>query len=151
MIDMNEKFEIKFKAKMRAQASIELLITIGIVLAFTIPVLFLLLTVSQFGFENASLAQGEGSAKKIADNINEAYLQGADTKRIILVNLPSNTELLDIQGNEVVIKVRTSAGEYEAVSPIFGNVTGFVPIIKKSGTLPLVLTTNADGEVEISG
>ena len=133
----------------KAQVSVELLVTLGVVLAFALPVLLLLLSISQFGFENASVAQAEGAAKKLADNINEVHAQGGITKRVVLMSLPLNTESLSVGENEVVVKVKISAGEYEAVSPMFGKVKAF-ELKQKSGPISLVLQNNGN-EVEISG
>ena len=47
----------------KAQASIELMVTLGVVLAFTIPVIFLLFSITSVGYENAAVAQADASAR----------------------------------------------------------------------------------------
>lgn len=106
---------------MKAQASIELLITIGIVLAFTIPVLFLLLSVTSVSHENTGMAQADASVRSLADSINFVYGEGVGSKRVILLNIPASANSLDIVDGEVVMPLDLSAGSYEAVAPIFAD------------------------------
>ena len=115
---------VPFKARtLRGQSSMELLITFSVVLAFTVPVLLLLLTVSQYGFEKSSVIQADADARTIADNLNELSAQGDGSKREILLNLPSNTRYLNISNREVVIGVGLSSGIYEAAAPFYANVS----------------------------
>jgi len=140
----------------KAQASFELFVTIGVFLAFTLPILMLLFSLSQFGLERASVIQAEGSAKKLAENINEVFVQGVNTKRPIILNLPSNTKSLSISNHQVILKVSTSAGDYEAVSPFFANVdnNNNFDIIGsnhvRTGPILLTLLVNQDRGVLIS-
>ncbi len=107
---------------MRGQISLELLVTFGILLAFTVPIIILMLTVSQYGYEDAARAQANAVSKTIADSINEVYTQGPYAQRVLSVALPSNTESLRIADNEVTLTLRTSTGVYEASSPFFAKV-----------------------------
>ena len=107
---------------MRGQVSLELLVTLGIVIAFTVPIIFLLLSVSSVGYEKAAKDQADASARTLSDGINTVYAQGHGAKRIVLLNLPSSTKELRINGSEVIVKIETSAGEYEGVSPVFAQI-----------------------------
>ncbi len=111
---------------MKGQASIELLITLGVVLAFTIPVLFLMFTVTSVGYEDTAVAQADASARSLADSINLVYGQGVGAKRVILLNLPAATESISIDDGEVVVSLMTSSGEFDAVAPTFAAVE-YVP------------------------
>ncbi len=141
---------------MRAQVSLELLITVGIILAFTIPVVLLLLSISQIGYETSTLAQADASAKTLADNINEMFIQGLGAKKFITIAFPINTQSISIQGKEVVIKLKTSNGDYEAASPIFANASISNPssLQGKTGLLTIKFRTVSKGEgveVELYG
>jgi uncharacterized protein (UPF0333 family) len=125
----------------KAQVSIELLVTIGVVLAFTIPIIFLLFSLSQFGLENAAVAQAEGASKKISDNLNEVFSQGPQSKRSILVNLPSSTQSVNVSGRQVVVTIKTSSGIYDAASPIFAKVSN-TEIRGRTGPITLQLIVN---------
>jgi len=131
---------------MKGQASIELLVTIGIVLSFTIPVLFLLVTVTSVGYENTAMAQAEASARSLADSINIVYGQGDKSKRVVLLNLPSNTNSVTVtdQG-EVVISITTSSGEFEAVAPTFANVRP-ASLSRSSGKISGLLAIDIEAE-----
>lgn len=112
---------------LKGQVSMELLVTFGIFLAFSVPVLLVMFSTSNYGYERSSLAQADAASKTIADTINEVYLQGAGARRSIAITFPSNMEQLVIANNEVVVRLRTSNGVYEAVSPVFGKVDPLPP------------------------
>jgi len=133
---------------MKGQSSMELLITLGIVLAFTIPVILLLLSVTSVGYENTAMAQAEASSRSLADNMNFVYAQGPGAKRLILLNLPASTEEIYAANGEIVVRIKTSTGTSDAVSPTFAKIKRSDPITKK-GLFTLVVQTNDDGEVEL--
>lgn len=114
---------IQCASQFHGQISIEMLITVGIIMAFTVPVLLLLLSISQLGYESSTLMQADATAKTLADNINELFVQGPGAKKTIAVAFPINMKSFSIQGKEVIIKLNTSNGIYEAVSPIFANAS----------------------------
>jgi len=134
---------------MRGQAALELLVTVAIILAFTIPVVFLLMTVAQYGYEDTAITQADASARMLADNINDVYWQGTQAKRSILISLPANTKEIRISGNEVVITVVTSSGEYETVSPVFAQVEDTELKKDVSGLIDLNLQVSSEGKVEV--
>jgi uncharacterized protein (UPF0333 family) len=137
----------------KAQASLELLITLGVVIAFTVPVIFLLLSVSSVGYESAAKDQADATARTLADSINTVYAQGPGAKRIVLVNSPSATEKIEIDKNEVAVSIKLSEGIYEGVSPIFANVSSKTIPEKgeprKSGLYEITLV-NKGGQVVVS-
>jgi uncharacterized protein (UPF0333 family) len=134
---------------MKGQSSMELLVTVGIVLAFTIPVAFLLLSLTMVGYEDASIAQADASARSLADSINVVYSQGDGAKREMLLNLPSNTEAVHIGENEVVIEVRTGSGIHQAAAPYFAETsTVSLDPNRLSGLLQLdIQTVSSRGEI----
>jgi uncharacterized protein (UPF0333 family) len=132
---------------LRGQISLELMVTLGTVLAFTVPVVFLLLSVSSVGYEKAAKDQADASARSLADSINTVYSQGNNAKRVVLVNAPSNVRNISIGGNEVVVKVKTSAGDYDGASPVFANVTD-TTITGQSGLFSIAIS-NVNGVVHV--
>ncbi len=134
---------------LRGQASMELLVTLGVVIAFTIPVVFLLLSVSSLGYEKAARDQADASARSLADNIHNVYAQGDGAKRLVLLNAPSSTQEISITSGEVVVRIKTSSGEYEGTAPVFANVTG-VPVFDKAGLMDINIT-NTGGLVSVNG
>ena len=133
---------------MKGQVSAELMITLGVILAFTVPVLFLMFTISELGYEDTARAQADASARSLAETLNFVYSQGDGAMRVILLNTPPSTESVDIISGEVVVNVETSGGTYEAVAPTFASLEDTT--LDKSG-LFLVIVTNEDGEVTVEG
>jgi len=139
---------------MKGQSSLELLVTVGVVAAFTIPVLFLLLSVSSIGYEDTAKAQADATSRTIADSMNtvyaQGYSQGVGAHREILINVPPSTEAIYASGGEVVVRVKTSGGTFEAASPTIARIgSGSMAILDRSGLIKVVVRTNNRGEVEL--
>jgi uncharacterized protein (UPF0333 family) len=136
---------------LRGQASMELLITLGIILAFTLPVIFLMFTVTQVGYEETEMAQADASARSLADTINLVYSQGPDAKRTIVLNNPPSTESVTMGSGEVVVRIKTSEGYYDGVSPTFAKIAGeeTEPQTIGGAGLFVVEVYNSDGEVVV--
>ncbi len=139
------------RTNMKAQASVETLSTLGMVLAFTVPVLLLLLSASQYGAESTAIYQTQSSARIVADTINDVFVQGNGATKQVLINLPGNTDSLEITGNEGIIILTVQNGKYDAVAPIFANVhpdTDAQQITEVNGLVSLTIK-NTDGEIEV--
>ncbi len=135
---------------MKGQSSLELLVTLGIVVAFTIPVLFLLLSVTSIGYEDTAKAQADASARTLADTLNSVYAQGPGAQREILLNVPASTQYIYATGGEAVIGIRTAGGDFEAVSPTIANISGNQTIGRKTGLFTLLIKAdNSTGQVEL--
>ncbi len=135
---------------MKGQVSLEVFITLGVILAFTLPVIFLLFTVTQVGYEDTAMNQADASARALADTLNFVYSQGHPAKRTIVLNNPPNTENITIGGGEVVVRLKTSDGYYDGVASTFAEIAGEPKTIRGTGLFVLEISCNADGEVEIS-
>ena len=83
---------------MKGQSSLELLVTVGIVMAFTVPVLFLLLSLTSVGYENTAKAQADASTRSLAETMNFVYAQGDGAKKVLLLNVPASTEEIYVAG-----------------------------------------------------
>jgi len=135
---------------LRGQVSLELLVTLGVVIAFTVPVIFLLLSVSSVNHEKAMKDQADAASRSLADSINIVYSQGNHARRVVLINAPASTKEITVSGQEVMVRIGTSAGDYEAASPVFANVSGVATISEKTGLFQINIT-NSGGQVVISG
>lgn len=129
---------------MKGQASMEMLITVGMVLAFTVPVLFLMFTITSVGYENAGIAQAEASVRSLSDSINlvygQGFSQGAGAKRVVLLNLPARTKEVSVRDGEVVLSVETSSGDFDASFPTFSEVEDaelVTSVNRRSGLVPV--------------
>jgi uncharacterized protein (UPF0333 family) len=109
---------------MKGQSSLEVLITVGVVLAFTVPVLFLLLTLTSAGYQQTATTQADASARSIADVMNFVYSEGPGASDAILLNVPASTVDIYAANSEVVVSVKTSAGISDEVAPTFAKIDG---------------------------
>jgi len=136
---------------MKAQSSLELLVTVGVVFAFTIPVLFLLFSITSTGYEDTARAQADASARSLADSVNLVYAEGPGAQRVLLLNVPASTEDIYVSVSEAIVRIKTSSGEFEAASPIIAQVAGGpsgMHIGKRTGLIEVVVT-NKDNKVEL--
>lgn len=133
---------------MKGQTSLELLVTVGIVIAFTLPVLFLLLSFTSIGYEDTTKAQADAAARTLADAMNSVYAQGPGAQKTILLNVPASTQDISASDGEVVVRIRTSGGAFEAVSPTFAQIGADAELGMKSG-LFVVVVENVNGKVEL--
>ena len=134
----------------KGQSSFELLITLGVFVAFTLPVLFLLLSVTSVGYEDTSKAQADASARSLADAVNFVYSQGANSSKLVLLYVPTNTQALTLANNEVVVTVKLASGDFEGAAPIYAKVSPTSKDIQgRSGLFSVNVKTDADGEVEL--
>ncbi|MDD5171808.1 MAG: hypothetical protein PHF60_02115 [Candidatus ainarchaeum sp.] len=133
---------------MKGQASLELFVTLGVVIAFTIPVILLLLSVTSIGYEDTAKAQADASARSLADNINLVYAQGPGAQRELLLNVPPSTESVRVTNGEVVVSIKTSGGTFDAAAPTIATVAN-KDIPGKTGLFKLIVKTKSNGEVEL--
>jgi uncharacterized protein (UPF0333 family) len=133
---------------MKGQASLELFVTLGVVIAFTIPVILLLLSVTSIGYEDTAKAQADASARTLADNINSVYAQGPGSQRTILLNVPPSTESVRVIDGEVVVSIKTSGGTFDAAAPTIASVVN-KNIPGKTGLFKLIVRARSDGKVEL--
>lgn len=137
---------------MKGQTSLEVLVTVGIILAFTIPVLFLLLSLTSVGYEKTATAQADASARSLADTMNFVYSQGPGARKVLLLNVPASTQDVYAADGEAVVRIKTSAGTVDAVSPTFANIAGTYQTTRtvagqKTG-LFIIIVENQDGKVK---
>jgi hypothetical protein len=130
---------------MKGQAASEFLVTLGILLAFTVPVLLLMFVVSQMGYEETTMSQADASARTLSETINSVYSQGVGAKRVVLLNTPPSTKEISVGNYEVSVSIATSKGNYDGVSPTFANVRQKT-IIKKAGLFSLVVEAKKSGD-----
>lgn len=119
---------------MKGQVATEFVVTLGMILLFAIPVIFLLFSISQLGYEDSTLAQADASSRALAETINFVYSQGDGAKRVILLSTPPSTKSIVI-GKEVSVTIDTSKGPYTASAPIFGQAEPTT--LRKSGLFPI--------------
>jgi uncharacterized protein (UPF0333 family) len=119
---------------MKGQSSLEVLITVGVVLAFTVPVLFLLLTLTSMGYQQTAAAQAGASASSLADVMNFVYSQGPGASEAILLNVPASTVDIYAANHEAVVSIKTASGVSDEVAPTFAEIdTGVQDMNRTTG------------------
>jgi len=132
-----------------------MLVTIGIILIFIVPILLLLLVGAQARFESLSHVQANSVVRILADSINEVYIEGPQASKVVMVNVPTNTRYLNITENEVVLTLETSNGPTDVTTAFFGELNessmGLVTIGGKApaGLYPMKFYADKDGKVVI--
>ena len=126
------------------------MVTLGVVIAFTIPVVFLLLSASSIGYEDTAKAQADATARSLSDTMNTVYAQGPGAQREVLINVPPSTQSVFASGGEVVVRLKAPGGPFDAVSPTIAKIgAGSRTITGESGLLKVVVRANSRGEVEL--
>ncbi len=126
---------------MKAQSSFEMLVTVATMLAYSIPIILMVFSMSTLRLEDTAILHATATVQQLADTINDVYLQGSPAKRSILIDLPSSTRNLTVSGNTVTLYMYSSGGPYEISHPIIANATDF-SISGKSGLMPLTVRMN---------
>ena len=139
----------------KGQAAMEMLVTIGVILIFIVPILLLLLVGAQTRFESLSHVQASSVVRIIADSINEVNIEGPQASKVVIVNIPTNTRYLNITENEVVLTLETSNGPTDVTTSFFGNLNdSSISLVTVGGKAPLGLYpikfyADGDGKVVI--
>ncbi|MBD3210328.1 hypothetical protein GF318_03015 [Candidatus Micrarchaeota archaeon] len=133
---------------MKGQSSLELLVTVGIVVAFTLPVIFLMFSFTSVGYEDTAIAQAEAASRTLSDTMNSVYSQGPGAERRILMNVPASTERIYVDDREVVVQIETSRGTFEAVHTTMAETSGVQDLSGKTG-LFIIDVRNENGKVRL--
>ncbi|HSB47453.1 MAG TPA: hypothetical protein VLD37_05545 [Candidatus Bilamarchaeum sp.] len=142
---------------MKGQTSLELLVTLGVVIAFTVPVIFLLLSVTSVGYEDTSKAQADAASRTLADTMNAVYAQGDGAQRELLLNVPPSTQEVKVvrvgsgtdTASEAIVTIKTSGGDFQAASPSIAKIRGFSQEVEKKAGLFTLCVKNENGEVQL--
>jgi hypothetical protein len=86
---------------LRAQAAIETLLMVGVVVAFILPILFLFFTASNERISNLEQMQAKALVQELSDQAGEVWYLGNGSRRMLLVNFPQNLRNLSLSGDYV--------------------------------------------------
>ena len=85
----------------RAQAAIETLLMMGVVIAFIMPMLFLFFSASNERISNLEQIQAKALAQEVSDQAGEVWYLGNGSRRMLLVNFPQDLRNLSLSGDHV--------------------------------------------------
>jgi hypothetical protein len=118
---------------LRAQSATETLVLAGFALAFILPLAFLFISSSNAGLSQTSVSQAKISARTIADEAGELYLQGPSAKKTIYVNYPSGIVNGSVEGGLIVLTVDAAGQRVDSVSSTFANISGNLAGKRRAG------------------
>jgi len=109
---------------LHGQAAMEMLVLVGFALVFIIPLALLLLSLSGTELGKTALSQAKISARSIANEAGEVYLQGPGAKKSIVVNYPEGITGAKLEGGLVVLSMESDGRLSDIVSSTFANISG---------------------------
>jgi hypothetical protein len=124
---------------MKAQSASEFLIIVSVALTILIP-LILLVNQSLMGYsDDTKISLAREAVKKLGDNADWVFSQGPPAKVTVEVYIPDGVESVSINNNEILYKVRTSAGITDVYYDTVPELRGTLP--EKSGYYFVSLTS----------
>lgn len=130
----------------KGQASIETLTTVGIAIAFIIPILLFYLVTAGYNYEKVEKYQADSTVKNLAHTMNLVFIEGENSSRTILLYLPSSTKEFGVnEGGEVYIQLELSAGIYETSYPLLNSETETFEVTDRRGLVRFAVQNNQAG------
>lgn len=108
----------------RAQASMELLVMVGFAIAFIVPLALMFMSISNSEMGKTALLQAKVSARTIANEAGEVYLQGPGAKKSVVVNYPEGIRNASVENGLVAFSIDADGRLQDVVSPTFANISG---------------------------
>ncbi|MGC8669952.1 MAG: hypothetical protein ACP5TL_02250 [Candidatus Micrarchaeia archaeon] len=126
--------------RIKAQSSMELLITLSFGLIILLPIVVLAFMQISASSSTLSSTQAQAAASKLASVATFVGSQGFPAKQLVLVQIPPNVNNIYVGtqsngvGHEVIFVVNTGSGpDYvTAYTPV--NVSGYIEEISQVGT-----------------
>ncbi len=104
-----------------------MLTLVAFAFVFIVPIAFLLFSATGNELSKTSVAQAKVSARTIADEAGEVYLQGEHAKRSVAVNFPSGVVNASIENGLVIIRLEQDGRMVDVVASTFANISGELP------------------------
>ncbi|MBN2478538.1 hypothetical protein JXB01_04585 [Candidatus Micrarchaeota archaeon] len=130
----------------KGQAAIETLTTVGIAVVFIIPILLFYFVTAGYSYENVEKYQADSTVKNLAHTMNLVFIEGENSSRTILLNLPSSTKSFGVnEGGEVFIRLELSSGIYETSYPLINNETESFEVTDRKGLVRFEVINSGAG------
>jgi len=119
----------------RGQASVEILVLVGMALFLLIPVLFYAYGRATVSGEDLSVQKAEFAAHRLASLADSVGYLGGASAIIDEIEIPPNVKSVRVNGKDIVLEMDAAVGKKQIVagSSFVLNGTGFERIVK-SGT-----------------
>ena len=132
---------------MRAQAAMEYLSIVGIILVFIIPIWAYLITVEQETASELSLSYSKNAVRQIADASSLVYSQGPPAKISFQIYVPPGVNSISFDNKSVVFNVSLGAVYTDVFATSTAAMNGTLP--KDEGYYTVEITA-IDGFVQIN-
>jgi len=123
-----------------------MLVLVGFALVFIIPLAFLFISASNNELGKTSIMQAKATARTIADNAGEVYLQGPGARKYIVVNYPQGVTGASVGNGVVVLTLDSNGQRQDIVASTFANITGNLSGARPAG-LQAIRLVNIDGNI----
>ena len=131
---------MRLQKKMRAQSSLELLITLSFGLIILLPIVVLAFMQIASSSSTLSSTEAQAAASKLASIATLVGSQGFPAKQLVLIQVPPNVQNIYVGtqnngvGHEIIFIVSTGSGpDYvTAYTPV--NVSGYIEELSSTGT-----------------
>jgi hypothetical protein len=135
---------------LKGQAATETLVMAGFALAFIVPLVFLFMSSSNSELGKTSIIQAKITARTIADEAGEIYLQGAGSKKTIFVNYPEGIKNGRVENGLVILTIDSDNRVQDVVASTFANVTGNLSGRRVAGVQRINFINSQGKEVNIT-
>ena len=136
--------------RLTGQATTEMLVLVGFALVFIIPIAFLFLSASNSELSKTSVMQAKATARTIADNAGEVYLQGPGAQKYIVVNYPQGVTGASAGNGAVVLTLDSNGYRQDIVATTFANMTGNLSGKRGPGLQTIKMVNSNENVVNIT-
>ena len=133
---------------MKAQAAIEYMMIISIVMVIMIPLLFLVNSYMSQGKDELKVRALEDSVDALAEAADMVYFQGYPAKMTMKFYVPENVIMTNVSNNLIRVRILTSSGAIDITGFTQANLTGTLPT--RSGIYKIRIIAQEDGLVNVS-
>lgn len=127
-----------------AQAAIEYVILVGVILVFLIPTIQYSLNEAN---TNLKINQLENSVRRIAKAADAVYAIGGDATEVVMVTLPYGIESSNVSDHRILLRVGMFGQISDVIYTTRAPVTGSLPTIP--GTYNIMIKALTNNTVEI--
>ena len=126
--------------RVRAQSSLELLITVSFALIILLPIVMLAFVQIASSTSNLAVGEAQAAATKLAETAVNVGAQGYPAKQLVLIDMPTNMQQVIIGnavggvGREIIFVVSTNGGPSDAIAYVPLNVTTTTSLPLSQGT-----------------
>ncbi|MBU0460443.1 MAG: hypothetical protein KKH52_04600 [Nanoarchaeota archaeon] len=113
--------------KRKAQASMEYIVIIGIVLVLLIPLFYFAINKSS---ESIKVNQAEQVVQSLSQAADEVYTLGSGTKKYVWVSIPGSVQSTSVGDSEIVLVIGMGEETSDIVGSTKAPVTGSIPLMK---------------------